>query len=102
MFTLTDPFLYTVSQSSRIPEDSHENMDYESLTPNINNIWCNTERFQPVIRQCYESLESGNTVIVRDNRNVKYKVKLLKITARYMDENTKNIVINWNAELITF
>ena len=91
MFTLTDPFLYTVSQSSGIRGDQ-----YETLKPNINHIWCNVERFQPIVR---DSLEVGNIVVVKDDNNIKHTVRLIKITARYVDQVSKSTVINWSAEL---
>ena len=97
MFTLTDPLLYTVACSSGIPDET-EKTKYVSLKPNINHIWCNTERFQPVVRECYDSLKEQDILYVLDDYNQKHKVKLSKITARYIDETTQNIVINWASE----
>ena len=97
MFTLTDPFLYTVACSSGIPDET-EKTKYVSLKPNINHIWCNTERFQPVVRECDSSLNEGTVLTVLDDYNQKHRVKLSKITARYIDETTQCIVTNWTSE----
>ena len=102
MFTLTDPLLYTVACSSGIPEDTNkincEKPNYETLKPNINHIWCQTLRFQPVFRECDNSLNEGTVLTVLDDYNQKHRVKLSKITARYIDETTQSIVINWASE----